>query len=679
MLTSKKALILMGLLYFLATGFAGSVLFISVILISLGAVFIKTGFALNWFRAPSRLTVRAISVLGIICLIVQGIMHRQIGIAAINLLVLGCALKFLEYSSERDSYVHAAALVFLSILPLIFHYQIYIALYLMLAGILIIWIYIALTRRSPAGEDIRLMIRLFLPAVPLTAALFLVLPRFGSFWVLPGNEDSGVTGISSSFSAGNLRTLYQSDTLVARISFPDGIPSPLYFRVMTYSRYRNGEWQQDLLVSRDQNRLAYSPFAESPKDKPRAPGGIAYDVMMEPTGAVYIPALKFSGNESRDLFYSRDDTYTVNKPLRSRELFHFTWYPDYQPRNETPYSGSFLRLAPGENPRTRELVLRLTENLKTPEEKAAAIYGYFNNGFSYTLNPVGGAGAGAFGPDNHVDSFLLDTRQGFCVHYAEAMAVMLRMAGIPSRIVSGYAGGESVPDLNMVIIREYDAHAWTEAFIEGKWVSFDPVLLVSREFARSGGYSAIREGYRAPSGFAGLWKQIRDITENLEYSWSRFILNFDTDYQEKLLKNSLPLIIGLVAGGLLVYVIFFLITLLGGRSLRRDPPEIRLMKKAFRALARRGIPAGTGETPAAFAARLSLLSSETAVPDPAQKQPGNRKELSPASLKLIAGEFAALAYEFSLLRYGKTPQNHKELLRGLRSRADKIVKICTTS
>ena len=129
----------------------------------------------------------------------------------------------------------------------------------------------------------------------------------------------------------------------------------------------------------------------------------------------------------------------------------------------------------------------------------------------------------------------------------------------------------------------------------------------------------------------------------------------------------------------LVYVIFFLTTLLGGRSLRRDPPEIRLMKKAFRALARRGIPAGTGETPAAFAARLSLLSSETAVPDPAQKQPGNRKELSPASLKLIAGEFAALAYEFSLMRYGKTPKNHKERLRGLRIRADKIVKICTTS
>ena len=679
MLTSKKALILMGLLYFLATGFAGSVLFISVILISLAAVFIKTGFALNWFRAPSRLAVRGISVLGIVCLIVQGIMHRQIGIAAINLLVLGCALKFLEYSSERDSYVHAAALVFLSILPLIFHYQMYIALYLILAGILIIWIYIALTRRSSAGDDIKLMIRLFLPATPLTAALFLVLPRFGSFWVLPGNENTGVTGISSSFSAGNLRELYQSDTLVARISFPDGIPAPLYFRVMTYSRYRNGEWQQDLLVSRDQSRLAYNPFAESPKNKPRAPGGIEYDVMLEPTGTIFIPALKFSGTENRNLFYSRDDTYTVNKPLRSRELFHFTWYPEYQPGNETPYSGSFLRLTAGENPRARELVLRLSENLKTPREKAEAIFGYFRNGFSYTLTPAGGAGTGIPGQDNHVDSFLFDTKSGFCAHYAEAMAVMLRMAGIPSRVVSGYAGGESVPDLNMVIIREYDAHAWTEAFIEGKWVSFDPVLLVSREFASSGGYSAIREGYRTPSGFAALVKSIRDMTENLEYSWSRFILNFDTDYQEKLLKNSLPLIISLVAGGLLVYVIFFLLTLLGGRSLRRDPPEIRLMKKAFRALARRGIPAGTGETPAAFAARLCLMSSGTENPEPARKQPPNRKDLPPATLKLIAEEFTALAYEFSLMRYGKTPKNHKERLRGLRIRADKIVKICTTS
>ncbi len=85
MLTSKKALILMGLLYFLATGFAGSVLFISVILISLGAVFIKTGFALNWFRAPSRPTVRAISVLGIICLIVQGMVRETCHLYSISI------------------------------------------------------------------------------------------------------------------------------------------------------------------------------------------------------------------------------------------------------------------------------------------------------------------------------------------------------------------------------------------------------------------------------------------------------------------------------------------------------------------------------------------------------------------------------------------------------------------
>ena len=672
MLASKKALTLMGILYIMATVLSGSTLFISVILISLAAAVIKTGFTLNWFRPPSRLTVRAITVLGIVCLTAEGIIHRQAGIAAINLLVLGCALKFLEYSSERDSFVHAAALVFLSILPLIFHYRIFIALYLVAAGILIIWIYIALTRRSTVGEDFRLMLRLFLPALPLTAVLFLILPRFGSFWVLPGSEKSGITGISNSFSARNLENLYQSDKLVARVSFRDGIPSPLYFRVMTYSRYRNNEWSQDLLVSRDQSRIAYNPFAESPKAKPSAPGGTEYDVMLEPSGTIFIPTLKFSGNSSDDAFYNRDDTYTVNKPVGSRTLLHFTWYPEYAPGSEELYSRSFLRLVPGDNPRTAELTMKLTGHLTDPREKAEAIYSYFKNGFSYTLKP----GRTGFPGRNHVDFFLTEGKSGFCVHYAEAMAIMLRMAGIPSRIVSGYAGGETVPDLNLVIIREYDAHAWAEAFIDGHWVSYDPVLLVSREFSRGGSYATVRNGNGAPSGIAAFLKSLRDITENLEYTWSRFILNFDMNSQEQLLKNSLPLIFSLVFGGIAVYVIFFLMTLFGKKRLKRDPEEIRIMKRILRSISGTGITVETRETPEAVAARLSAMSSEDGDPGA-----GCKMRVSPGtgSRRALAEEFAGAAALFCELRYQKPSERKKELIRELRSRAEKIMKICTIS
>lgn len=675
MLASKKALTLMGLLYIMATVLSGSTLFISVILISLAAAVIKTGFTLNWFRPPSRLTVRSITVLGIICLVTEGIIHRQAGIAAINLLVLGCALKFLEYSSERDSFVHAAALVFLSILPLIFHYQIFIALYLALAGILIVWIYISLTRRSTVGEDLRLMLRLFLPALPLTAVLFLILPRFGSFWVLPGNEKSGITGISTSFSVRNLENLYQSDKLVARVGFRGDMPSPLYFRVMTYSRYRNDEWSQDLLVSQDQNRIAYNPFAKSPKPKPSAPGGIEYDVMLEPTGTVFIPSLKFSGNSNDNAFYNKDDTYTVNKPAGSRELFHFTWYPEYTPETEKLYSRSFLRLIPGDNPRTAELTRRLTGHLAAPREKAEAIYSYFKNGFSYTLKP----GRNGYQGRDHIDYFLMDSKSGFCVHYAEAMAIMLRMAGIPSRIVSGYAGGETVPDLNLVIIREYDAHAWTEAYIDGHWVTYDPVLLVSREFSQGQGYVTIRNGNEAPSGIAAFLKKLRDITENLEYSWSRFILNFDMTSQEQLLKNSLPLIFSLVFGGIALYVIFFLATLFGKKKLKRDPEEIRIMKRILQSISGTGITVETRETPEAVAAKLTAMTSG----DSGTGMPAAGRKTAPSlnirNCRDLAAEFAAAAALFRKLRYQRPSEKRKEIIRELRTHAEKIIKICTTS
>ncbi len=146
--------------------------------------------------------------------------------------------------------------------------------------------------------------------------------------------------------------------------------------------------------------------------------------------------------------------------------------------------------------------------------------------------------------------------------------------------------------------------------------------------------------------------------------------------QEQLLKNSLPLIFSLVFGGIAVYVIFFLMTLFGKKRLKRDPEEIRIMKRILRSISGTGITVETRETPEAVAARLSAMSSEDGDPGA-----GCKMRVSPGtgSRRALAEEFAGAAALFCELRYQKPSERKKELIRELRSRAEKIMKICTIS
>ena len=92
--------------------------------------------------------------------------------------------------------------------------------------------------------------------------------------------------------------------------------------------------------------------------------------------------------------------------------------------------------------------------------------------FFYTLAPP------LLGADP-VDEFLFDTRRGFCEHYASAFVVMLRAAGIPARVVTGYQGGTINPSGDYMIVRQSDAHAWAEALVDGQWRRFDPTAAVA--------------------------------------------------------------------------------------------------------------------------------------------------------------------------------------------------------
>src|SRR5690606_25782031 len=93
--------------------------------------------------------------------------------------------------------------------------------------------------------------------------------------------------------------------------------------------------------------------------------------------------------------------------------------------------------------------------------------------FYYTLQPP-------LAVDDAIDQFLFETRQGFCEHYAAAFTVLMRAAGIPARVVTGYQGGTLNPVGGYVIVRQRDAHAWAEVWLGEKgWVRVDPTAAVA--------------------------------------------------------------------------------------------------------------------------------------------------------------------------------------------------------
>ena len=95
--------------------------------------------------------------------------------------------------------------------------------------------------------------------------------------------------------------------------------------------------------------------------------------------------------------------------------------------------------------------------------------------FAYTLNvPLAGR--------NEVDDFLFDRKQGYCEHFSSAFVVLMRAAGIPARVVTGYAGGYRNPIGGYWLVLRSDAHAWAEIWLPNRgWVRVDPTAAVAPE------------------------------------------------------------------------------------------------------------------------------------------------------------------------------------------------------
>jgi transglutaminase-like putative cysteine protease len=146
------------------------------------------------------------------------------------------------------------------------------------------------------------------------------------------------------------------------------------------------------------------------------------------------------------------------------------------------------------NPRARKLALELRARSASDTEFARAALAWFrDNGLEYTLEP------GVTSLDS-VDTTLFDSKRGFCGHFASSYAMLMRAAGVPARVVTGYLGGEWNPVGGYLIVRQSDRHAWTEVWLEGSgWTRIDPTAVVAPDRLQRGIYDLLSDSLPRPA------------------------------------------------------------------------------------------------------------------------------------------------------------------------------------
>lgn len=519
------------------------------------------------------------------------------------LLIIMMTAKLTETRSPRDETVLLMACYFLVLTSFLYTQSIWNLLYLGLS----VWVITAamwVVGRSEGpvapADGLRTSARMLLQSLPLMVLLFVLFPRVpGPFWALP-TGGGGVTGLDDKMSPGEISELTLSDDVAFRVRFAGIPPSPeqRYWRGPVLHHFNGSTWR-----------------GEDPRPIRRWPTtsgeGINYRVTLEPHRRMWLYALDVPGSWGREKVNMAWDYQLINHmPVHQLISYDVTSFPDYQTRDRHPEMMAMdSALSGAHNPRTRLLARTLRSQSSSDREFIGRILEMFREEeFFYTLQP------GRLG-DNSVDDFLFNTRKGFCGHFASAFTTLMRAADIPARVVTGYQGGEYNRIGDYFIVRQSDAHAWSEVWLgEGGWVRVDPTAAVAPERIQQGLAQALPSGSLIPSHLlrsSALLNRLRmtwDMANNL---WNEWVINFDGQTQRKFMswlgfeRAHWQMLIAILVVAGIAFMGWLAFHLSWEFRARPKDPAGSAYQRFCRKLARIKLVRRAGEAPSTFAQRVS--------------------------------------------------------------------------
>jgi transglutaminase-like putative cysteine protease len=531
------------------------------------------------------------------------ILGRTPGIA---LLLVFLALKLLELRAARDAVVTALLCYFLVLGQFLFTQTIPTA---MLAGLTVLVTTAALLAasddRPQPQQQLRRAALLLAQAVPFMLLLFLLFPRVqGPLWGIPQDRFSAVSGLSDSMSPGSIAQLSQSDAIAFRVQFKGAVPpqSQLYWRGPVMPSFDGRSW-----------RVLHTGGAYT--DVPYAAIGapVDYEVTLEPHGKFWLFALELPATLPPDSAMTIDYQPVARQTVRNRMRYTQRAWPEaIAGVNESRgILRDALALPNDGNPRTRAIGASWrAEHGDDGAAILAAAQNFFNRQLLiYTLNPP------LLG-DDMVDEFLFDSKRGFCEHFAAAFVFALRSAGVPARVVAGYQGGEVNPVDGYLEVRQYDAHAWTEAWIAGRgWLRIDPTAISAPSRINNNLAAAVPAGedlpFLARADMAWL-KELRYRLDAVTNGWNQWVLGYNPQRQRDLLASlglkepdwrSMTAVLSVLCGVIMLGLAGWIL-----RNRLRVDPVLATWRRFTARLARRGIVWRAWEGPLAFAERAAAAA-----------------------------------------------------------------------
>jgi len=526
--------------------------------------------------------------------------------AAALLLVSTFIIKLLELRTHRDAQVLILLGFFVLVLAWLFDDSLITTLY-GLAPLLALLsaqcgLYSARFSERP-WQALRLCSLMLAQALPLMLLLFVFFPRFSPLWALPMQNQQGVTGLSDSMDVSDIAELALSDELVFRASFTEDFPPPqtlLYWRALTLDNFDGKRWSQSRYA-------AYS--RQAPPWRPQG-ARIDYQMTLQPSYRPWLPMLEIGQIHLPQAIPTAD--FRIENPRLIDRPLHYraSSWPNAQRMTDSERALSIARRLPESgNPRSRALAkqLRQTHSENTEALVNALLARFKDAPYRYTLSPAPLS-------EDSIDSFLFDTQNGFCAHYAGATVFVLRAAGIPARMVSGYQGGEWNEAAGFLQVRQFDAHAWVEYWHESKgWQRIDPTFMVAPERIERGLEAAL-SGESLPASHPLSQRHLRQIAwlnqlrlnfENLEYRWQLWVLGYQNEQRLQLLSRLDKSTALLIGAAFLLFIVLLCLWLFKPWQSRKNPIQ-REFARFERLLAEQGLPRTKGEAPRHFATRAAL-------------------------------------------------------------------------
>jgi len=359
-------------------------------------------------------------------------------------------------------------------------------------------------------------------AVPVALALFVLFPRWGSpLWGVPESSLDAKSGLSESMSPGSIQDLFMDDSPAFRVDFQDKIPprNEMYWRGPVFWEFDGKEWR-GTYYSRN------IPAKEKPANEEDA---WHYTVQMEPTEQRWIFALDYPVTVPSGVTLTMDYQLYSKRSITKLKNYDMVSNPDFvdSPKLGIIHRTTALKLPAGFNPQTLRLVNRWRQETPSDVDFINRVLAHFNQQeFYYTLNPP-------LLSRHTVDEFMFETRRGFCEHYASSFTVIMRMAGIPARVVTGYQGGWYNNISNYLLVRQSDAHAWSEVWLpEQGWIRVDPTAAVAPDRVERGAMEALGERRYM---FDYQWlRSAKNGFDLLQRGWNDWVIAFDLARQMKM-------------------------------------------------------------------------------------------------------------------------------------------------